>query len=76
MDEVYQCENFSAETFREHNGYYVQADLMLPDGKFYRRARIAHCSNLPEAIRYARQRNMEVSVIRDSYLFNLIREYA
>lgn len=74
MDEVYQCENFAAETYDGGGGYFIQADLMLPDGKFYRRARVAQCTNLPEAIRYARKRNMEVSVTRDSYLYNLIRD--
>ena len=74
MDEVYQCENFAAESFKEANGYYVQADLIGSNGKFIRRARIAHCTDLHSAIRYAKQKNMERSVIIDSYLFNLIRD--
>lgn len=70
----YQCENFAAESYNGGGGYFIQADLMDANGVFYRRARIAQCNNLPEAIRYARKRNMDVSVLRDSYLFNLIRD--
>lgn len=73
---VYDCENFAAESYCDSGGYFIQADLIDSKGVFYRRARVAQCTNLPEAIRYARDRNLKNSVIQASHLYNLIREYS